>query len=160
MQNQITKIKRKIMKNIKYGLVMLLIALLTTSAFASEKEGIQATLNNAVDSFNNIDHQTYLSLFVDDNTAFSYVVSSLLHDAAAWKAFIMGTANLEYVNYQSQDNLVQVYNDDSAVVTGYYTFKWMEKGGLLQTQNGRATTVLIKKNGKWLIAHMHFSKLF
>lgn len=148
------------MKNIKYILVLLLITLLTNTAFANEKENVQTVINKAINSYNKHDYQTYFSLFVDDNTEFTGVASSLRHDATAWETFIRGAANLEYVNYHSQDNVIQIYNDDSAVVTSYFTFKWKEKGGLLQTQNGRATTVLIKKNGKWLIAHMHFSKLF
>jgi len=148
------------MKHFKYIVLILLLTTLISSIFAGDKEDIQATLDKAVESFNNHDYQTYFSLFAEDNTEFPYVVSPLRHDAAAWKAFIEGTAALEYVNYHQQDNLVQVYNGNSAVVTGYYTFKWKPKGEKLKTQSGRASMVLVKQDGKWLTVHMHFSKMF
>ena len=97
---------------------------------------------------------------MDDNTEFPYVVSPLRHDAAMWKNFIEGTASLAYVNYHQQDEQVQLYNGNTAVVTAYFTFTWMEKGGQMNYQTGRASMVLVKQNGKWMTAHMHFSKMF
>ena len=88
------------------------------------------------------------------------MVSPLRHNADMWKKFIEGTASLDYVNYHQQDSEVQIYNGDAAVVTGYYTFSWMEKGGKMNYQSGRASIVLVKHNGKWMTAHMHFSKMF
>ena len=77
-----------------------------------------------------------------------------------WEAFIEGTGSLAYVNYHGQDFQIQIYNGNSAVVTSYYTFTWMEIGGQMNYQSGRATMVAVKQGGKWLIAHMHFSKMF
>lgn len=67
---------------------------------------------------------------------------------------------LEVVRYHQQDNLIQIYNGNTAVVTGYYTFTWKPKGEELKTQSGRASMVLVKQGGKWLTVHMHFSKVF
>jgi ketosteroid isomerase-like protein len=140
--------------------VIILALTFVSSAFAGDKEDVLATVSKRIEAFNKHDFVTYFSLATDDNTEFPYVVSPLRYDAAMWKEFIEGTASLEYVNYHQQDVLVQTYNGNTAVVTGYYTFKWKPKGAELNTQSGRVSIVLVKEDGKWLIAHMHFSKMF
>jgi uncharacterized protein (TIGR02246 family) len=148
------------MKNFKLVTVIFLFAVLANSAFAGDKEDVQALANKTAEAFNQHDFTTYMSYFTTDNTEFPYVVSPLRHDAAMWKNFIEGTANLAYVNYHGQDFQIQVYNSDAAVATSYYTFTWMEKGGAMNFQSGRASFFAVKQNGKWFIAHMHFSKMF
>ena len=148
------------MKHFKLFAVIFLLAVLAGSTFAGDKEDVLALANNTAEAFNKHDFTTYWSYFTEDNTEFPYVVSPLRHDAAMWKNFIEGTANLAYVNYHGQDFQTQIYNGNSAVVTSYYTFTWMEKGGQMNHQSGRATFVAVKQGGKWLIAHMHFSKMF
>jgi ketosteroid isomerase-like protein len=148
------------MKQFKLTAVFFLIVVFTSSAFASDKEDIMQALNTTIEAFNKHDLKTYFSNFVADNTEFPYVVSPLRHDATMWKNFIEGTTSLAYVNYHQQDNEVQIYNGNTAVVTGYYTFTWMEKGGQMNYQSGRASMVLVKQGGKWLTAHMHFSEMF
>lgn len=140
--------------------VIFLLTFVTSNAFAGDKEDVLATLNNVIEAFNKQDFTTYFSNFVADNTEFPYVVSPLRHDAAMWKNFIEGTAALAYVNYHQQDSEVQIYNKNTAVVTGYFTFRWMEKGGQMNYQSGRASIILVKQNGKWMTAHMHFSEMF
>ena len=141
-------------------LLFVLVTVLAGNAFADDKEDVQALINSTAETFNKHDFKTYFSYFVDDNTEFPYVVSPLRHDAAMWKAFIEGTGSLAYVNYHGQDFQIQIYNGNSAVVTSYYTFTWMEMGGQMNYQSGRATMVAVKQGGKWLIAHMHFSEMF
>lgn len=148
------------MKPFKYFAVFFLSLVFITSVYAGDKEDVQTAIDKSREAFNKQDYKTYWSFFADDNTEFPYVVSPLRHDAAAWKEFIEGTAALEFVNYHQQDNLVQTYNGNTAVVTGYYTFKWKQKGGELNTQSGRASMTLVKQNGKWLTVHMHFSAMF
>ena len=117
-------------------------------------------LNNNIEAFNKHDFKTYFSNFVADNTEFPYVVSPLRHNAEMWKNFTEGTALLAYVNYHQQDTEIQIYNGNTAIATGYYTFSWMEKGGQMNYQSGRASLVLVKQDGKWMTAHMHFSAMF
>lgn len=148
------------MKHFKFATLIFLFIVLVNSTFAGAKEDIEATLRGTIEAFNKHDFNGYFSYFVDDNSAFPYVVSPLRHDADMWKNFIEGTAALAYVNYHQQDIEVQVYGGMSAVVTGYYTFSWMEKGGQMNYQSGRASMFLVKQSGKWMIAHMHFSKMF
>jgi uncharacterized protein (TIGR02246 family) len=148
------------MKHLKLIAVLLFFAVLAGNAFAGDKEDVQAFIDKTAEAFNKHDFKTYFSYFVDDNTEFPYVVSPLRHDAAAWKNFIEGTGSLAYVNYHGQDFQIQIYNGNSAVVTSYYTFTWMEKGGQMNYQSGRASMVLVKLDGKWKTAHMHFSKMF
>ena len=148
------------MKHLKLISVVFLFFVFASSALAGDKEDVQALINSTAETFNKHDFKTYFSYFVEDNTEFPYVVSPLRHDAAMWKAFIEGTGSLAYVNYHGQDFHIQIYNSNSAVVTSYYTFTWMEKGGAMNYQSGRATMVAVKQGGKWLVAHMHFSKMF
>ena len=140
--------------------ILFLFAMLASSTFAGDKEDVLALVSKNIDAFNKQDYKTYFSSFVDDNTEFPYVVSPLRHDAAMWKSFIEGTASLAYVNYHQQDEQVQLYNGNTAVVTGYFKFTWMEKGGQMNYQSGRASMVLVKQDGKWMTAHMHFSAMF
>ena len=141
-------------------LLIFLSPVFITTAFAGDKEDAQAVIDKSIEAFNKHDFQTYFSGFADNNTEFSYVMSPLRHDVAAWKEFIEGTAALEFVSYHQQDVLVQTYNGNATVVTGYYTFKWKPKGEELNTQSGRASIMLAKQNGKWLTVHMHFSRMF
>jgi uncharacterized protein (TIGR02246 family) len=153
-------IKGRTMIHFKITAAIFLFAFLVSSAFAGDKEDVLALSNKTAEAFNKHDFTTYWSYFTTDNTEFPYVGSALRHDAVMWKDFIEGTANLAYVNYHGQDFQTQIYNGNSAVVTSYYTFTWMEKGGQMNYQSGRATFVAVKQDGKWLIAHMHFSKMF
>ena len=148
------------MRHFKLIPVIFLFAVLAGSVLAGDKEDVLATLKGTIEAFNKHDFRAYFSTFVADNTEFPYVVSPLRHDAAMWKNFIEGTASLAYVNYHQQDSEVQIYNGNTAVITGYYTFSWMEKGGQMNYQSGRASMFLVKLDGKWLTAHMHFSKMF
>jgi uncharacterized protein (TIGR02246 family) len=147
-------------KQFKLISIIFLLTVFANSIFAGDKEDVLALVSKNTEAFNKQDYKTYFSSFVDDNTEFPYVVSPLRHDAAMWKNFIEGTASLAYVNYHQQDEQVQLYNGNTAVVTAYFTFTWMEKGGQMNYQTGRASMVLVKQNGKWMTAHMHFSKMF
>ena len=140
--------------------VLCLIISFSSNTLAGDKEDVKVLAEQTAVAFNKQDYKTYFSYFTDDNTEFPYVVSPLRHDAVMWKSFIEGTASLAYVNYHGQDFQIQIYNGDAAVVTSYYTFSWMEAGGSMNYQSGRATFVAVKQNNKWLIAHMHFSKMF
>lgn len=148
------------MKHFKIAAIIFLFAAFASSSLAGDKEDVMKALNNNIEAFNKHDFKTYFSNFVADNTEFPYVVSPLRHNAEMWKNFIEGTALLAYVNYHQQDSEIQIYNGNTAIVTGYYTFTWMEKGGQMNYQSGRASTVLVKQDGKWMTAHMHFSKMF
>ena len=148
------------MKHFKLVTIIFLLAVFGSSTFAGDKEDVLALVSKNTDAFNKQDYKTYFSNFVNDNTEFPYVVSPLRYDAAGWKAFIEGTASLAYVNYRQQDEQVQLYNGNTAVVTAYFTFTWMEKGGQMNYQTGRTSMVLVKQDGKWMTAHMHFSKMF
>jgi len=148
------------MKHFKLFAIIFLFTVLAGSTFGGDKEDVLALVSKNIDAFNKQDYKTYFESFVSDNTEFPYVVSPLRHDAAMWRSFIEGTASLAYVNYHQQDEQVQIYNGNTAVVTGYFTFKWMEKGGQMNYQSGRASMVLVKQDGKWMTAHMHFSAMF
>jgi uncharacterized protein (TIGR02246 family) len=148
------------MKKFIYQTLILLIATFVSISIAGDKEDVQATLNKTIQAFNSQDYKTYFAAFADDHTAFTTVDSPLRFDADAWKEFIEGTAQLQYVNYYQQDNIIRIYNGDTAVVSGYYKFKTMPKGGELNTQNGRVSIIMVKQKGKWLTTHMHFSELF
>ena len=148
------------MKYFKYISTIFLVCAFISAALAGDKEDVLAVVSKNIDAFNKQDYKTYWSNFADDNTEFPYVVSPLRHDAAMWKKFIEGTASLAYVNYHQQEEQVQVYNGSTAIVTAYYTFTWMEKGGQMNNQSGRTSMVLVKQEGKWMTAHMHFSKMF
>ena len=148
------------MSRIKSLSFVMLLVLLTGNAVAGDREDVKTANDKIVEAFNSQDYASYFAGFVEDHTDFPYVVSPLRHDAAMWKAFVEGTATLEYVNYHQQDEQIQVYNGNAAVLTAYYTFTSKPKEGPAEYQTGRASVTYVKVKGRWLVAHMHFSKMF
>lgn len=148
------------MRYLRFAAPVLLLFLTLNPAYAGDREDIQGVISKQIASFNNQDYNAYFQFFASDYTAFTYVASTLRHDASAWRSFIEGTAALEHVNYHQQDERIQIYNGNTAVVTGYYTFTWQPRGESVNTQSGRSSNILVKQNGKWLTTHMHFSKMF
>jgi len=128
--------------------------------FAGDKEDVQSTLDNIINAFGNKDSQTYFAAFAEGYNVFTTVSSPLRFDPVSWKGFVDSAWQLKFVSYHQQDNVIQIYDGSTAIVTGYYTFKTMPEGGELDTQNGRASIIMVKQSGKWLIVHMHFSLLF
>lgn len=98
------------MRHFKLTAVFFLFVVLAGSAFAVDKEDVQATINNNENAFNNHNFKTYFNAFTDDYTVFTTVGTPLRFDASPWKDFIESTASLEYVHYSQQDNVIQVYN--------------------------------------------------
>jgi ketosteroid isomerase-like protein len=152
--------KGKIMKATMFLVLVVVVLMFTSVTKAGDKEDVHATLNSTIEAFNKRDYKTYFSYFVDDNAGLPYVVSPLRYDAAGWKDFIEETGKLEYVNYHQQDEQIQIYNGDIALVTGHYIVKCMEKSLELDTRSGRTSMVLVKHNSKWYTVQMHFSKMF
>jgi len=148
------------MKNLKVLAILFLFFLVTSSVYAGDKEDVQSTLNNTINAFGNKDNQAYFAAFADEYNVFTTISSPLRFDQVAWKGFIESAWQLKFVSYHQQDNVIQIYDGSTAIVTGYYTFKAMPEGGELDTHNGRVSIIMVKQNGKWLTVHMHFSKLF
>jgi ketosteroid isomerase-like protein len=130
------------------------------NAFAGDKEDVAAAVNKVIKDFNVKDYPAYFAAFTSDFDAFTTGTTPLRYDAASWKVFIEGLSKLAFVDYQQQDNVIRILNGNTAVVSGYYVFKVMPQGGTMVVENGRASIVMVKQSGKWLIAHNHFSKLF
>ena len=131
-----------------------------SSAFAGDKEDILATINKTIKDFNSKDYAAYYTSFADEYDVFATSNTPLRHDMASWKRFIDGLATLSVVEYQQQDNVIRVFNGDAATVSAYYVFKVQPPGATMVVESGRASIIYAKQKGKWLIAHMHFSKLF
>jgi ketosteroid isomerase-like protein len=148
------------MNRLKAIAVIFLALTFVGSAFAGDKEDVLATLNKTIKDFNGKDYPAYYASFTDEYDVFATGNTPLRHDMASWKRFIDGLATMSVVEYQQQDNVVRVYNGDAATVSGYYVFTVQPPGGPPVVENGRASIIYVKQKGKWLIAHMHFSKLF
>jgi ketosteroid isomerase-like protein len=148
------------MKHAVYTLAAILVFAFAGTALAGDKEDVAAAGTKAIKDFNAKDYQAYFASYTSDHDAFSGVGTPLRYNADAWKVFIEGLSKLAFVDYQQQDEVIRVINGNTAVVSGYFVFKWMPQGGAMTVQSGRFSTVLVKQNGKWLVTHNHFSSLF
>jgi ketosteroid isomerase-like protein len=149
------------MKQTRAILAVLILATFVGSAFAGDKEDVQAALDNTQHAFNSKDKMAYEAALADEFQAFTSVKTPLLYESkAAWMGFINGLWQLPSVTYHQQQNSIQVYNGDSAVANGYYVFTVVNKDGNATTVSGRATISFAKMHGTWLIVNYHFSHLF
>ena len=131
------------------------------SAYAGDKEDIEAVINKTAESFSKKDYQTYFTYLAEDLEVFTGVSTPLLHIGKAhWMDFINGFASLPSVTYVQQQNSTRVYDGNTGVVNGYFVFTVVGKDGMVTKQSGRNSTTLAKKGGKWLIVNLHFSPMF
>ena len=131
------------------------------SAFAGDKEDVEAVMTKAHNAFSSKDYQTYFTYLADDLEVFTGVVTPLLHMGKPhWMEFINGFGQLPSATYNQQQNTIRIYNGTTAVVNGYFVFSVVGKDGTSTNQSGRNSTTLVKQGGKWLIVNYHFSAMF
>jgi ketosteroid isomerase-like protein len=131
------------------------------SAYAGDKEDVEAVVNKAFEAFSKKDYQTSFTYLADDLEVFTGVSTPLLHIGKThWMDFINSFASLPSVTYVQQQNSTRVYNGNTGVVNGYFVFTVVGKDGHVTTQSGRNSTTLVKQGGKWLIVNYHFSPMF
>ena len=150
------------MKSLIISFAVLCLSLsFSANTFAGDKEDVEAVIKKSYDAFNSKDYQTYFTYLADDLEVFTGVSTPLLHVGKThWMEFINGFGSLPSVTYNQQQNSVRVYNDNTAVVNGYFVFTVVGNDGNVTNLSGRNSTTLIKQNGKWLIVNCHFSELF
>ena len=149
------------MKQLKLVAVFFLFAVLAGSTFAGDREDVEAVIKKGWDAFNSKDNQTYFTSLADDLEVFTGVSTPLLHIGKPhWIEFVNSFGSLPLVTYNQQQNTIRIYNENTAVVNGYFVFTVVGKDGAITTQSGRNSTTLIKQNGKWLIVNLHFSPMF
>lgn len=149
------------MKHFKLAAVFFLFAVLAGSIFAGDREDVEAVINKAGDAFSSKDYQTYFTYLADNIEVFTGVSTPLLHIGKPnWMEFINSFSSLPLVTYRQQQNSIRIFNENTAVVNGYFVFTVVGKDGSVTTQSGRTSTTLIKQNGKWLIVNQHFSPMF
>ena len=128
-------------------------------ARAPEAEAIGKVLDEFIEALNTADLQRYVALFTPDATAFfplSEVPLRLENKeqiTAVFGTFFegvrRGNPGPRYMNLAPADLKLQRYGD-AAIVTFHL------KGG---TMISRRTLVLVKREGKWMIVHLHASSL-
>lgn len=149
------------MKHFKLIAVLLFFVVLAGSTFAGDREDVEAVINKAGDAFSSKDYQTYFTYLADNIEVFTGVSTPLLHIGKPhWMEFINSFSSLPLVTYRQQQNSIRIFNENTAVVNGYFVFTVVGKDGSVTTQSGRNSTTLIKQNGKWLIVNQHFSPMF
>ena len=149
------------MNRLKAVAFIVLALTLVSSAFAGDKEDVEAVLTKAWTAFNSKDYQTHFTYLADDLEVFTGVVTPLLHIGKPHiMEFVNGFAQLPSVTYTQQQSSIRIYNGNTAVVNGYFLFTVVGTGGTTTNQSGRNSTTLVKQNGKWLIVSFHFSPMF
>jgi hypothetical protein len=149
------------MKHFRCFAIIILVAAFSCDTFAGDKEDVEGILKKAHDAFSKKEYQTYFTYLADDLEIFTGVSTPLLHIGKShWMDFINGFGSLPSVTYNQQQNSVRIYNENTAVVNGYFVFTVVGKDGTVTTQSGRNSTTLVKQSGKWLIVNYHFSPMF
>lgn len=155
------KTKGIAMKHFKLIAIIFLFAVSASSTFAGDKEDVGVVMNKVWDAFNSKDNQTYFTYLADDLEVFTGVSTPLLHIGKPhWMEFINSFGSLPLVTYNQQQNSIRIYNENTAVVNGYFVFTVVGNDGNVTNQSGRNSTTLVKQNGKWLIVNVHFSPMF
>ena len=134
------------------------------NAFAqntSATEQARAALEKALVDFNAANYDAYLTAFAEDFEGFTGVYSPLrIEGKEAWAKFINGLHNYAGTSYVQRQPKYRSYGDQTVICNSYFVYSTTSKTGVTEIQTGRETTVLIKKDGKWLIANYHFSGMF
>jgi len=125
-------------------------------------EGARAALDGLIAAFNARDYDTYATLCTDDVEAYAGVYTPLRFDGkAAWLAFIRGLeGRFAAVTQEQRHVTIRTYGPDTAVSNGYFVFSTVTKDGVAETQSGRQSFTLVRVDGQWLVANLHFSALF
>lgn len=133
----------------------------TVPVVTPEAEAVQALIQKAIRSFNAGDLETYLGLFTDDVESYSGVQTPLRFEGLpAWKSYIEGLRKGMEPRYEQRQPTLRSFNADVVVVNSYYVFSGTGPTGQMETQTGRASLVVVKQGGKWLIANQHYSPMF
>jgi ketosteroid isomerase-like protein len=70
--------------------------------------------------------------------------------------FEIASKNQQDMHFEMVDPQVQMAGRDAAVVTYYIVEDWTEKGGPRSAKE-KATEVYVKKDGRWIMIHGHYS---
>ena len=150
------------MKKIIYFIFCALI--ISTATFAqntTNADQARMTFEKALVDFNAANYDAFLTAFTDDFEAFTGVFSPFrIEGKEAWRKFINGLRNYAAASYEQRHSKYRSYGDNTVICNSYFVYTTTSKSGVTEVQNGRETTVLVKMNGKWLIANFHFSGIF
>lgn len=121
----------------------------------------RAALHDLVEAFNARDHQRYAARCTDDIEAYAGVGTPLRFEGkAAWTAFVRGLDDLyATVTQEVRHETFRAYGD-TVVSNGYFVFTTVTADGMVDTQTGRQTVVLVRSAGDWQVANLHFSAMF
>lgn len=138
-----------------------MIATATFAQTSSSVDEARTMFTKAIADFNAGDYDAYLSNVADDFEGYTGIFTPLRFEGkAAWSNFIKGLGNYASVTYDQRQPDYRGYGSNTVLCNAYYVFTTVANGGVVETQTGRETTVLVKINGEWKIANYHFSAIF
>ncbi|MEO5588803.1 MAG: nuclear transport factor 2 family protein [Gemmatimonadaceae bacterium] len=121
----------------------------------------KAAIDKATTSFNSGDYKTYSTYVADDVEVFTGVYTPLLFvGKAQWMGFVNSLATFAYVNLDPRSERCRAYGSETVVCNGYFVFTTVTKSGVTEVQSGRESLTMVKQGGRWMVANMHFSRMF
>lgn len=120
-----------------------------------------AALDGLVGAFNTRDYAAYEALLTEDVQAYAGVVTPLRFEGRdAWMEFVRGLDDFASVKQERRHAQYRAYNDATVISNGYFVFSTTSAGGETQVQSGRESYTLVRIDGRWLVADLHFSAMF
>ena len=153
---------KPLMKALKLAFPFLLVFTFSFALLAqSPEEEAAAIFDKVVAEFNQGEYDHYFSLLTDDMEAFTGIYTPYrFNGKASWMNFINGLKNYASVTYDPREATHRAYGGDVVVRNAYFVFTTVSPSGEVEVQNGRESTTMVKVNGQWMIANLHFSPIF
>jgi len=152
------------MKILKAFCIIVIIFVVSTTSLAQNSSAVdqaKTTVEKALANFNAHNYEGYFTAIAEDFEGYTGIYTPLRFEGkAAWMNFINGLNNYASATYDSRQPDYRNYGDNTVVCNAYFIFSTVTKGGVSEIQSGRETTLLVKINGKWLIANSHYSPMF
>lgn len=148
------------MRHLVARLVIPVVVLMGTHAFAGAREEVTAAQEQAIKVFNGRSADAIAALYAVDGVFISARYPFRIEGRDAIRAFWNNTLQaFQTVRLVLRQPETRLYGDNVAVEAGYFTFVGIDNAGKALVVNGRYAATWAKISGNWLIVSDHASML-
>jgi len=137
------------------GVLVVLMSCLCAPAFGGPAEDANAVIDQWAAAFNANDATAVVQLYTTDGVVLGTVSPTIAQGTDAIRAYfsrLPGSGNKVVIG----ERRTIVINDAAVATAGFYEFMPIRDGGPVPTP-ARFTFLVVKRDGRWLIAHHHSS---
>ncbi|NBX02566.1 MAG: SgcJ/EcaC family oxidoreductase [Alphaproteobacteria bacterium] len=134
------------------------IALASTSAFAGEKEEVNAAFTNWRKALSSSKAENVVKLYDKDAILLATLAAKPLTTQEQRTEYFSKLTAKPKLTATVDEEHIKLLDEDNAVVSGLYTFRFEEAGKTVEIP-ARYSFVYEKENGQWMIVEHHSSKV-